>query len=365
MTRKVLILTESLDLGGAESMAVSLANALLRRNCTVAFASATGVLRSRLHEHVRYYELAPFRFMRVPQLLSSVKRILNDFQPDIVHCQSATSCLFVKLIYLFRKKDSSRLILTHHSNATQRIPNFMAGFIFGRIADKVIAVAEHRRQSMLALGLSPGKIAYIPNFIKTQTWDGREQHSQRDRQRESLRFGSADHVLLCSARIIKSKRLDLFVRIVAELQRRRGDIKAIVLGDGPELSAVKRLAAELKIADRIHFQGFCDDVIPYYHASDIFVFPTEHEVLPMALVEALAAGLPAVCSKIPGNDEIIVNGENGFLIAGLEGEYLQRISTLLENPGLLMRLSENARSSARTNYDEDVCVEKILDVYDE
>lgn len=364
MSKRILILTEMLRQGGAESVSVNLANALVKRGGVVAVAAAPGELSSSLVPGVRFYDIPVLCFARIIQVFIKIRRVCADFKPDVIHCQGATLCLIAKIASVFASPERPLMVLTYHTVSTTRVPNFLSGVLFDWVSDRVIAIAQHRKQSMLRLGVPLSKISLIPNFIDTSLWAKRKASYDLSAFKKSLGFESDDRILLCSARVVNSKRIDLFLKTVAMVRKSDSRVKGVLLGDGPDMPDIRNLAVNLGIIEHVRFVGFQRDVMPYYLGADVFVFPTEREVLPMALVEAAAAGLPVVCSDIPGNAEVVVNEKNGFLLPADAQEYTDRVLFLLANDDTRKVFSSYASNLALTKFDEIVCVDQIMGVYE-
>ena len=365
MSKRVLIVIESLALGGAETVAVNLANGLIKHGCVVGVAAAYGPLKEILVPGIRFFNLRRFCAGNVIAILSGLNRAINEFAPQVIHCQNAAHCFLVKLLCFAKGKGRPKIVFTYHSKKTERIPDFISGKIFNIIADEIIVIAEHRKRSMLKLGVRPEKIHKIPNFVNINNWNTRRQSFNRKTFRESLGLETKDIVLIVSARLIPAKNVAGFVRILRDVYDLNRNVSGLVLGDGPELENLKSMASDLGIASRIHFMGFCKDVAPFYLASDLFVFPSRHEeVLPMSLIEAMAAGLPSICSNIEGNDEVIIDGVNGYLMDGREQEYAEKILLLTNDPALYARFVQNSLKSANDRFNEEMCIASTLGIYE-
>lgn len=363
MTKRVLIVIESLSQGGAETAAVNLANGLAKRGNVVCVCAASGPLLPKLDIGVSFSELPRFGFSSFFKILITLHGIINRFKPDVIHSQNATHCLIVRLLFLFRIRP--KLVFTYHSKKTTRIPNVLSGGVFNFIADRIIAIAEHRKQSLLRISVNPRKLYTIPNFIDAEKVESRRKSFDKKAFRECAGLGAFDYVLVTSARLIPAKNIDCFIRIVGRICKSGKNVAGVVLGDGPERLALEKVARQLNLDGKVLFTGFSEDVLSYCLASDVFVFPTKHpEVLPMALIEACAAGLPIVCSNIPGNDEIVFNGENGFLLNGDDLEYSAGILSLLNDIELRNNFSVNSLNIAKSRFADDVCISKTLGIYE-
>ena len=119
--------------------------------------------------------------------------------------------------------------------------------------------------------------------------------------------------LFSVGRIVYQKGLDLAMRALAGLKALEWEWR--IAGDGPQMDFLKRLARELGIHERVAFLGWQsrDQIIEQYRQSNLFLFPSRHEGMPNAVLEAMASGLPVIASRIAGNEELIVDGETGIL----------------------------------------------------
>lgn len=121
--------------------------------------------------------------------------------------------------------------------------------------------------------------------------------------------------LLSAGRIVYQKGLDLGMGALAQLQEL--DWHWYIAGDGPQMAALKSLAHELGIGERVTFLGWQsqEELADGYHQANLFLFPSRHEGMPNAVLEAMASGLPVVATRIAGSEELVVDGETGMLVS--------------------------------------------------
>jgi glycosyltransferase involved in cell wall biosynthesis len=121
--------------------------------------------------------------------------------------------------------------------------------------------------------------------------------------------------LLSAGRIVYQKGLDLGLRALAQL--RELDWHWYIAGDGPQMASLKSLAHELGIGERVTFLGWQsqEELANGYHQASLFLFPSRHEGMPNAVLEAMASGLPVVATRIAGSEELVVDGETGVLVS--------------------------------------------------
>ena len=129
--------------------------------------------------------------------------------------------------------------------------------------------------------------------------------------------------LLSVGRIVYQKGLDLAMSALADLK----DLSWTwtIAGDGPQMQVLQSMAEENGIKDRVHFIGWqsADQLKKEYCAANVFLFPSRHEGMPNAVLEAMASGLPVVATRIAGNEELVVNGETGALVPAEDVESLR------------------------------------------
>ncbi len=332
-------------------MSVALANALAAEGLDVHFAGAVGPLRRNLDPRVTFHALDnPNVFpLRVAHTLSL---LLREIRPDIIHSHGAL-CAMVAAAARNASKVPSVRVLTHHSRVFRRAPGWLAARIMARTADHYVAISKDKQEDMVAHGIPREKTSLIPNLVDVARVAERVAAVDTAQTRRSLQIPEDAVVLMMAGRVIDTKRFDVFVKIAAETARRSSSraVHALVVGDGPELERVRRLARDQGGA--IHFLGFQSDIIPSLAISDAVVFPSEHpEVLPMFLIEASAAGKAIVCSDLPGNREIVTDGETGRVVHGDVDAYAAAVTEIVADAALAQRLGAAARANALQHFDQ-------------
>jgi glycosyltransferase involved in cell wall biosynthesis len=120
--------------------------------------------------------------------------------------------------------------------------------------------------------------------------------------------------ILSVGRVVYQKGLDLGLRALAGLKDIPWEWR--IAGDGPQMVTLQQLAADLGLQERVHFLGWQGgaQLKEQYAAANLFLFPSRHEGMPNAVLEAMASGLPVVATRIAGNEELVVGGETGALV---------------------------------------------------
>lgn len=205
--------------------------------------------------------------------------------------------------------------------------------------DASVVVANSRGLRDLALAFDSSiAIPIIPNGVDVSQYpaSGRSWSPPR---------------ILSVGRIVHQKGLDLGLRALAGLKDL--DWEWRIAGDGPQVESLKSLASELGIAERVSFLGWQsrEELAKWYHQSNLFLFPSRHEGMPNAVLEAMAGGLPVIATRIAGSEELVLDGETGLLVPTESVDELREaLRTLLSDPNLRQRMGSASRRRVEQNY---------------
>lgn len=151
----------------------------------------------------------------------------------------------------------------------------------------------------------------------------------------------------------------------AIVRRTHPEARFVLVGRGPLEESLRRQARELGLDEAVVFTGFRDDALRVLASFDLFVLPSEHEGLPIALVEAMALGKPAVVTRVGGNPEVVRDGRDGRVVEPAKpGLLAEAIVDLLRDDGLRASMGEAARARA-ASFDIRRAVPRIEQVYQE
>jgi len=144
------------------------------------------------------------------------------------------------------------------------------------------------------------------------------------------------------------------------------EAKFLVVGDGPERTALEAQAESLGISSRVSFLGHRRDVPALLASADVFALPSLFEGLPLSVLEAMAAAKPVVASRIGGTDEAVVDGVTGILVPPSDPAALaQAIRTVLADPQLAARMGGAGRARVHEAFTAQAMARGVEAVYDE
>lgn len=200
-------------------------------------------------------------------------------------------------------------------------------------ADLVVTLGEAMRADIEDRGVPSERLLVVPNAVDASFLDPLPSGSE---VREGLGIGAEEFVVGTTTSCFGYEGLDVLLEAVALLREQGGSAHALIVGDGPELPALRSLADRLGLEGAAHFTGRVPaDRVRHHHAAlDVFVVPRRDErvcrlVTPLKPVEAMAGGLPVVASDLPALREIVEPGVTGELIPAGESARLADVITKL------------------------------------
>jgi glycosyltransferase involved in cell wall biosynthesis len=207
--------------------------------------------------------------------------------------------------------------------------------------------------------LPPERISLIPNAV--------ELPPALSRQREALqaRFGfSPDNVVaVTTARLVPAKGHRYLLEAMAGLRAEFPRLRLLFLGDGEARATLEAQRDALGLAGSVFFAGSVGGVLPLLTGCDLFVLPSLWEGMPVALLEAMAVGLPVLATRVDGTPEVITDGETGLLVPPRDpGALADGLRRLLTDDALCARLAAAGQAHVRAAYDIETLVDRYLEV---
>lgn len=263
-----------------------------------------------------------------------------------------------------------RMNLSRFSGLLRLVRNLRAGMI--RQADCFVAISPEIRRELLNQGWNPGKIRSIPNSIDTEVFRP-VSRTERLRIREKLSLPVNKNIFVFTGRIAESKGVLLLIYVWNELLVRYDDLHLVFVGSGSSEvsfdSCEDRLLAYLQqhhLESSVTLTGHVDNVQEYLQASDVFVFPSEYEGFGLAIIEALACGMPSVVTRVGIAPEQIQEFVNGVLADPKDREgFRKSMEWLLDHRELWTQIGTNARNGITDKYSIRVVAEKYLELFRE
>ena len=205
-------------------------------------------------------------------------------------------------------------------------------------------------------------IAVVPTGIAAE----RFAWGDGARMRQMVGIPPGAFVVGYAGRLAPEKNLEFLIHAVAGLLRNRRNAHFLVVGSGPSQAMILRQFCRRRLASRLHMVGPCrgQDLVDAYHAMDVFAFGSCSETQGLVLLEAMAAGLPVVAVDAPGARDLVVDGQNGYLLPPQQvGPFAAALTALADASDV--RRKAMAREARRTaaGFNVRICAEKALGLY--
>lgn len=215
--------------------------------------------------------------------------------------------------------------------------------IFCNLTDHLIAPTEKAKKELRSYQVKK-PISVIPSGLDLN----RFINIKKGFLRKKLILEKGEPILLYVGRLAREKSVDFLLHAFKIILNAKPYIHFVVIGDGPEMGALRVLAKELQIANHTHFLGFVvqKELPKYIIDADIFLFASQTETQGIAILEAMASGVPVVAVQDSAFQGIL-NGKNGKLVKRDYVEFAKTTLNLIENEPIRSRMSRNAKQAAQ------------------
>ena len=355
---RILHICSARSIGGGEKHVASLANSLAQRGHDIFVALAPdSPLRVLLHE------VPPENIIELPMrnALSlgrawKLARFARSNAVQIVHAHVGRD---YPLAALAAGRSSAQLVLTRH-----------VMFALGRVhkvtlrrTARVIAVSQVVADALRSQAIFKSEIIrVIHNGVDVESFATAKATAPPNQKK--LRVGTVGE-------LAPVKRHEDFVRVAQKICAERDDVEFIIAGedksrDEENRSRLAQLIADAHLEDRVHLVGWTEDIANLLATFDLFVSTSESESFGMAIVEALASGLPVVATETDGAREVIEPDVTGRLVPVDDVDAIARsTSELLSDPAERARLGANAQQAARQRFGLERMVDETARLYEE
>ena len=363
---RILELVVSTDLGGGPAQVTELIGRLPRAEFSVTVAGPAGGAYGRVvtESGARFVGIGVDQLGRRPFL--DVLRLIRQEGIDIVHSHGKGAGLYGRLA---ARRAGIPAVHTFHGIHYADYPvgggraYVMLERGLARITKAVVHVSESQALEAAALGLAPaGRSHVIVNGVDADRIAAAAMTRAAARQILQLEPGAL--VLGTVARFDPVKALDTLLRAFAVVAADRPAARLLIVGDGPEGPRLRALAATLGIEDRVRLPGFVADASRLLPALDLYVSASRKEGLPLALLEAMACGLPVAATRVPGHVDVVEQGVTGLLVAPADHRDLGRaMGDLMVEPARRSAMGQAGRRRVEHCFSASRMAAETADLY--
>jgi glycosyltransferase involved in cell wall biosynthesis len=299
-------------------------------------------------------------------MLRTARRILRTEAIDLIHSAWVIPSGFAGVV-LKRRYRKPLVIVAHGSDLNVWKDRLLPGLFIRNVlrrADHLITIGHSLKERARECGMPEERISPIlcgSGGINLADYAGEpSDHALRDR------LGVAPHHLvgLVVARIQPPKRFDLMIDAALRVRAQYPDFTLLIVG-GESHECARLVPMPASWQDAVMFAGAQpqERVKDFLHIADLFVYASDHEGIPSGILEALAAGLPVVASRVGGIPEIIRDGHTGFLVPNDAGVFADRMLHLCRHPDLRAEMGRAARRFAEEMLSHERLIPRIETIY--
>lgn len=361
--KRLLHIIPTLDRSGAEKQLVLLAAGLPRHefDTHVCVLTRSGPLAAELDAAGVPWKLIGKAGKLDPRAFWRLKRHIAELRPDLVHTWLFAANSYGRAAALAigvpRVVAGERCVDPWKNWHELAIDRWL-----GRRTDRIVVNSSGVRDFYVAHGLPTEKFVVIPNGVAPAP------ASDKGRADLLAELGLPADTRLIGAvgRLWPQKRMKDLIWAADLLKVIRDDVHLLIIGDGPQRARLERFREQVRIEDRVHFLGHRSDVPRLLPHFDVLWLASEYEGLPNVVLEAMAAGVPVVASDIPGNRDLVIPGETGYLVpVGDRAAYAREARAILDDAELARRFGDAARRRVLEGFTVERMIERHAALYRE
>lgn len=297
-----------------------------------------------------------------------------DWKPDVVHSQ----CEFFSYQFAARisRITGAPIVHTYHTLYEQYLTSYVVPS--KRLGDYLAKVLSRARLKRVKTLVAPtlkvehtlegygmkAPISVVPSGISLEQHHQRLTPQQRQEKRRALGIADDDQVLLNLGRLGGEKNLGELMDLFAEAREQNGNLKFLIVGDGPAREDLEKQAKKLGVAEDVIFTGMVEpsQVQYYYQLGDVFVSASTSETQGLTYIEAAANGLPLLCRQDDCLADVLQEGENGYEYTSAE-EFLRAIDEMVHDPTWREAAAKRSEEIA-ASFDKKAFGEAIENIYE-
>jgi glycosyltransferase involved in cell wall biosynthesis len=280
-------------------------------------------------------------------------KLVRQERVDVIHAHQYSPFFYALLARLLCQRPS--ILFMEHGRSFPDYPRpkrKVVNRLLLQRRDRVVAVGVAVQQALIHNeGIPPKKVEVVYNGINLAAY----ANGSHDRRavRQEIGVGDQDLVIIQVARLDPLKDHATAIHTLEHVVRRRADARLVLVGEGPELGMIKRVVAECNLSSQVRLLGLRKDIGRLLSAADVFLLTSVSEGIPLAVIEAMAAGLPVVATRVGGTGEVVEEGQTGLLApAGDSAALAMNILRLADDSTLGHELGQRGRERAQAVFSE-------------
>lgn len=358
--RRVLLVIPTLDQSGAEKQFTLLAKGLVDEEFEVRVVALTrgGYFEEFLKDAGIPVTVLGKRWKFDPRAALRLRKIIREWQPMIVHSWLFAANAYVRLVAGRRRPPfvvvSERCVDSWKASWQSWLDRRQVSR-----TTRMVANSQSVAEFYVSAGFPRQHIEVIPNAVTVP--DGDLDHNAL---RQSLDIPLDVKLVGYVGRLARQKRVTDLVWGMQLLQQLRDDVYFLIVGDGPDGFRIKDQLEQYDVRTRVRMTGHREDAASIVRLLDVFWLGSDFEGMSNSVMEAMSNAVPVVCTDIPANRELVVDGETGLVVqVGDSVGFSELTDRILADPEFQRRLGQAGQDRVRELFGVDQMVKRHVEMY--
>lgn len=351
MKKKVLLLTDQLRVGGAETYFFKIENNLISNNIELITAAEDGEYKNKLKNINSFFYLSKNPLINIFKILNIVKKE----KISIIHANSLRLSMMSLLTKLIYRKKVKILYSKHNETFLERLGEGLFVRYVNSFITKLMPVCYFDKTRLINKGIEESKVIVLPNSTDINQFKFSSRYLNNNN-------GPLNIVIL--ARLDEVKNHKLYLEIIAELKKTDVKFNAYIAGDGPLKEKIANEISKLNL--KVGMLGNISDVPNFLKDYDVSLLVSHREVFPMGIIEAFSVGVLVVAANVGGISDSVKNKETGYLIENHSvNDFVNAIKQIYYNREENRKMVYNARKLVEEKYSLENMLTKLEKIYTE
>lgn len=315
-------------------------------------------------------------FMRSPVSPKNItayrqlKAIIMREKFDIIHCHTPVGGVVARLAARKARNQGTSVIYTGHGLHFYKGAPLLNWILYypvekfcARYTDCMITINQEDYQNVRRFKFKAGEIHHVHGIgVSLERF---HLHTQADKRslRKEYGYSVQDYIMIVVAELNKNKNQEFLIKALDTMKIRFPQLKLLIVGTGEHEAVLSDLIKERNLTDRITLLGYRNDVDKLLALSDVLVTASYREGLPVNIIEAMASGLPVICTDVRGQRDLVKNGRNGFLYpVNDEKKFCNAIEYLIFEKDTVAEMCANNVQDVQL-YSAQHVVKEMADIY--
>ncbi|WP_455539189.1 glycosyltransferase [Terrisporobacter sp.] len=351
--KNILLMTDELRVGGAESYFYKIENNINRNKFDLYTTALNGSEFYKIKYKQKYIESPKSHIAKV----INTYRIIKKKNITLVHANSLRMAIIAAIVKVFIKNKFLLIYTKHNITKLEIVCDKLFKIFVNKFVDKLIVICEENKKLMIKKGIKLDRLKVIYNGVNEKNYKFNSKY---------LNNNSNYFNIGILARISKEKNHEFFIDIAERIHNSEDlkNIKFFIGGSGPCEKEILSLICEKKLEKVIEMKGNIKNVSEFLSNMDMILIVSKREVFPMVMLESMSVGAIVVSVDVGGVSECVMNKKTGYLVYGYDKDkYIEIIRNIIDNKVLSKQIIENGRKIVEEKFTENNMINHIQQIY--